>query len=51
MHALAPEEGEYLPAAHSVQLLDEEEEEKHTHEIDPAEHRLMGRSLTDSTKT
>ena len=35
VQALAPEEGQYLPWVHSVQLLDEAEED-----INPAEHEM-----------
>jgi hypothetical protein len=36
VQALAPEEGQYLPWVHSVQLLDAAEEEN-----DPAEHEMQ----------
>ena len=35
MHAIAPDEGKYLPVAHNVQLLDEEDENE------PAEHDMQ----------
>ena len=35
VHALAPDEGEYLPEVHNVQLLDEEDENE------PAEHEMQ----------
>ena len=39
MHAIAPDEGKYLPVAHNVQMLDEEDENE------PAEHEMQGEDV------
>ena len=45
LSALAPDEREYLPAAHNVQLLDEEDENE------PAEHEMQGEDVEAPTCT